>query len=795
MNKRKTSAKKNSRYTADFRKSINKSQKTSWLSKLFSKKSNPDQSPKLDKLVKPRQKPKPKIQRKTQQSNQPKKSKPVLISILLNLSKFLLIMISLPLQLVLWPFKSSLQKLFKVVAVRENLILASFLAVFMLISFRFAQLQIVSADSRFALGNKVNLNNSSFIIPARRGEIYISDFSQNKDNIPVTASQIQFDIFFDGRNLQSLVAKGLDLEKTSLELASRVNLPLNEVRQNLTQEVAKDKPSASVILARNISQEQKQSVEFLRRSDLNKRYNFQHWIGTLEKQTRSYPENKLLAATIGYTPDGLQPTSEIEDRFQSCMDMVRNNRARNTDTGQYIVGSYGLEQKYCSDLGGLNGKQFISASEDSASTQVINGADLHLTIDINIQREAERLLENAVIANTNENGAPKNGSIIVAEVKTGKLLAMASYPYFDPNEFEKYWLENPKAFRNANTSIDYDIGSIMKPLTVAAALNTYQTGVTVDGQLKGVPADFTFTDYGEKGKAYQEINGRTLYVQNADGADYSALGRIGLKAIVRDSINTGIADIVDETGAEQLRQYYKERFKFGEKTLVNLPGDEHGNVTNFDNDIGCPFCWANFGYGQGFTISPLQVIRAYTAIANKGRLVEPYLVEKIEYSDGSVDYHDQPGSSISQPISEQVISESTANLVTGYMQAVIEEGFAGTGRSNPAKVDGYYLAGKTGTAEVNRPYQVLDQYGNPLLDEDDNPILRPCNYECNRKRGIYDHSFVGFGPVRDPEYLIIVKLSEPRPGVNENFSSQTVAPVFSDMMRYTLSYMNVERDY
>jgi cell division protein FtsI/penicillin-binding protein 2 len=159
-------------------------------------------------------------------------------------------MISLPLQLVLWPFKSSLQKLFKVVAVRENLILASFLAVFMLISFRFAQLQIVSADSRFALGNKVNLNNSSFIIPARRGEIYISDFSQNKDNIPVTASQIQFDIFFDGRNLQSLVAKGLDLEKTSLELASRVNLPLNEVRQNLTQEVAKDKPSASVILAR-----------------------------------------------------------------------------------------------------------------------------------------------------------------------------------------------------------------------------------------------------------------------------------------------------------------------------------------------------------------------------------------------------------------------------------------------------------------------------------------------------------------------------------------------------------------
>jgi cell division protein FtsI/penicillin-binding protein 2 len=806
MNQRKTNRSQKSRYTSDYRRNLSQPKKQNPLVGLFNVFKPKPKGPSLDKLVKTQKLSKKEevIKRRSNDSKKTsselpksKKSQPLTgpLGFLWQLLKFLAFMISLPFQLIFFPFKALGKVILNLFTVRENLILASFLTMFLLISFRFAQLQLLSADSQFGLGRKIELNNSSFITAARRGEIYITDLSQNKDNIPLTASQIEFDIFFDGKNLQSNVAKGLDVEEAALEVASRVNLPYTEVRQMFVDEVSKENPSQSVILARNIDQNQKQSIEYLRSSALNRKFSFTSWIGTTEKQTRNYPENKLLAATVGYTPKFPQASSEIESRFRSCLPMVQNNRARGTDTGQYIVGSYGLEQKFCSTLGGLNGKQFTSATEGGENTQVVNGAELHLTIDINLQREAERLLQQAVIANSNENGKPKNGSIIVMEVQTGKMLAMASYPFFDPNEFERYWVENPQAFRNASTSVDYDIGSVMKPITVAAALNTHQSGVVIDGKLKGVPPDYTFPGYGEEGKVYQEINGNQFFIQNADDVSYGPDNSIPLKDIVRDSINTGIADVVDETSAEILRQYYTERFKLGSETLISLPGDEHGNIVNFDNDIGCAFCWANFGFGQGFTVPPLQVARAYTALANKGRLVEPYLVERIEYSDGSVDTINEPGSLISQPEPEQIISESTANLVTQYMQAVIEEGYLGSGEANPAKVDGYYLAGKTGTAEVNRPYQVLDAYGNPLLDENDNPILRPCNFACNSTRGIFDHSFVGYGPVSNPQYLVMVKLSEPRPGVQENFSSETVAPVFSDMMGYTLSYMNVPRDY
>ena len=135
------------------------------------------------------------------------------------------------------------------------------------------------------------------------------------------------------------------------------------------------------------------------------------------------------------------------------------------------------------------------------------------------------------------------------------------------------------------------------------------------------------------------------------------------------------------------------------------------------------------------------------------------------------------------------------------MSAVVNDGFLGNNPS-PARLDKYLVAGKTGTAEVNRPYQKvdsagklmyqerIDQYGQKVLDANGSPVIDPvmvpCNYQCNRERGIYDHSFVGFGPIEDPEYIIMVKLSEPNPGEVRNFSSNTVGKPFKEMMTFAL---------
>jgi cell division protein FtsI/penicillin-binding protein 2 len=475
--------------------------------------------------------------------------------------------------------------------------------------------------------------------------------------------------------------------------------------------------------------------------------------------------------------------------------MIQENQLRGTSGLEYFVGSYGLEQKYCTELGGLNGLQKYGFNRVNESKEVLNGSDLYLTIDKNIQLRAEQILEQAIIEQTNANGSPKDGAIIIMEAKTGKIRGIASYPYFDPNDYEKYWQENPEAFRNAATSVDYDIGSVMKPLTVAVALNTYQSGYAENGDRKGVPPEWGFVDYASTGKPYQELNGNQPDpIRNAKGVSYKAYGKIGLKEIIRDSINTGIADIVDETGARKLREYYEEKFKFGQPTQLSLPGDAHGNTRTFTTDIRCPICYANFGFGQGFTASPLQLVRAYSALANDGFMVEPYLVEKIINKDGTVD----DGTSLNSPIirqrPQQVISSTTSRLVTSYMQSVVQDGYLGREPSS-ARVPGYLIAGKTGTAEVNRPYLQKDAAGNAVLNEKGNPVMVPCSYICNREKGLYDHTFIGYGPAKDPQYIILVKLSEPNPGVVDNFSSSTVGRPFSQMMEFTLNYYGVVKDF
>lgn len=782
---KKTNKTSSNKIKGDYRKLIGQTESKSWFSNLLPKfkKNDKPEALKLGKKARYRLE-----QAKLQDTPVKKKSK--LNQAFLGFIKYIFIA---PIILLFTPFRRMGQVSIGVLSVRSNYIKIAFVIVFLGITFRFAQLQLIGADSTFSLQN-ATASTSGEIVIARRGQIFMQDLSQNKLNIPLTSSQLQIDIFVDAKNLQQLLEKGMNLYDAVLELSSRINLPFKETYDRIKAEITIDKPTSNLVIGRNVSEEQRNYVLYLRSGDLNKQYNFQFWLGLTEKQTRSYPQNKVLASAIGYVPPFSVPESEIKSNLGSCQAMVDENNFRQTSTREYMVGFYGLEQKYCSELGGLNGLRKFGFSDSNSEKNVQNGADLYLTIDQNLQVKAEQILAQAVAETTNQNGAPKDGTVVVMEVKTGKIRAMASYPAYDPNEYQKYWAENPASFRNVATNVSYDTGSVLKPITVAAALNTYQSGYTENNVRKGIDPSFTFIDYNTKGKPYTELDGTTYYIQNANGVSYSKYGKLGIKEIIRDSINTGIADIVDKTGARKLKEYYEQQFKFGQQTAIALPGDSTGNITSFTKDIGCPICYANFGFGQGFNISPIQLMRAYTAIANNGFLVEPYLVEKIAYKDGTVDDGSSLNSIIPKKKQQQVITPTTSKLVTSYMQAMVEEGYLGITKSL-ASVPGYQIAGKTGTAEINRPYVKTDGQGKPVLDEKGQPVMVPCDYSCNRKRGYYDHTFIGFGPVKDPAYMVLVKLAEPNPGQVRNFSSDTVGKPFSQMMQYTLNYAGIPKDF
>lgn len=700
----------------------------------------------------------------------------------------------------IWIFKQIFTYCWKILGFWDVLVRLGFALMFLAIVFQLAQLQIPAfADTVGASpflkildpGEKVDLPKAKIITAAKRGQIFMQNNGQNRENIALTITNKQTDLWFDPKNLKSISQKGLNLEEAALTLSSYLNLPYNQVLETFKKETSAENPRQYAVLQENITPTQINVFNYLITSSLNKDYNFRLWLNVSESQSRSYPQNQLLASTVGYTLPKPVPVSEIEDRFVSCKKMVEKNIEKETNNNSYIVGSYGIEQKYCSELGGVNG------DAGDPKNKVNNGGDVYLTIDENLQKKAEEILLQTIKDTTNENGSPRNGTIIVTNVKTGEIKAMANYPTFDPNSYQDYWdpkspKYNPQAFINVATSDDYDVGSVMKPITVASALNTYESNLIENGERKGVSPNFKFVDYAS-GKIYEETNGNKKYINNSQNISFRAYGRIGLKEIIRDSINTGIADIVDATGARALSSYYEDRFKFGKTTAVNLPGDNHGNIRNFQAEIGCAFCYANFGFGQGFTASPIQLIRAYTALANKGKMVEPHLVKKIVYDDGTIDDGSNPDSSLKKDAPKQIITENTARLVTTYMEAVVDEGYLGVEKTK-FRVPGYSIAGKTGTSEVIRSYPERNSNGEVILNADGEPKQVFCDYVCNRQRGIYDHTFIGYGPSTDPQYIVMIKISEPNRGKVSNFSGATVGPAFAQMMGHTLNYYNVPKD-
>jgi cell division protein FtsI (penicillin-binding protein 3) len=394
--------------------------------------------------------------------------------------------------------------------------------------------------------------------------------------------------------------------------------------------------------------------------------------------------------------------------------------------GDDHIGWTGVEGYYEDELAGRTRQADISnipfdvpAVDDAPE----KGADLVLTID----RDIQYLVEEALAAAIAETGA-ESGDIIVMDPNTGDILAMASYPTFDANNFP---LGDAKLLRNPAISDVYEPGSVMKVITMAAAL-----------QEGSITPDWVYNDEGRYPVG-------SLVIQNWDRR---AHGIVDAETVLVESLNIGAAKLaVEELG---FNSFYNMigAFGFGARTRVDLQGEASGIVRVpgderwSESDLG-----AN-AYGQGISVTSLQMLNAVNVIANGGLLLQPRVVKQVIHGTEVTD--------VETIVLRRVLSEQVAQQVTQMMVAAVERGL-----DDLARVDGYAVAGKTGTAEIPSPVGYLIDQTNV--------------------------SFVGFLPADAPQVSIIVKLNSP---TTNTFASQTAAPVFKALAEKLVTYLEIPTD-
>ena len=348
---------------------------------------------------------------------------------------------------------------------------------------------------------------------------------------------------------------------------------------------------------------------------------------------------------------------------------------------------------------------------------------ISLTIDSTIQFMVEQELDRAMAENN-----PDSITAIVMDPKTGEILAMASRPSYNPNRFWEYPQEN---WKNRAVAFIYEPGSTFKAVIAGAAL---QEAIVTPNQV--------FFDPG-----YVMVSGRRI--QNWSNESY---GAVTFTDIVKKSLNTGFAQVGLSLGAEKM-MHYTRVFGFGERTGIDLPGEEEGILFSADDMRDSDI--ATTAIGQSIAVTPLQLVTAMAAIANGGTLMHPYIVREIRNPDGSV-YEERTPREI-----RRVLEPTVDRTLIGLLEQVVA-----SGGGMKAGVKGYRIAGKTGTAQKIR------------------------RETAGYLEGRYIASFCGFAPVEDPIFTVLVMIDDPRGG--DFYGGQIAAPVASRIFTQLLRYAHVE---
>ena len=534
------------------------------------------------------------------------------------------------------------------------------------LGYRLFQKQILQHASYLAMAENQYIVKQD--VPANRGKIYFSDMFPAATNT----------------RLYQVVAVPKQLGDKN-DIAKKLSTVLGVSEDEIFASINNDKYYA--LIKHRLTEEEGQKVADLKIKGIT----------VLPESIRYYPEGQLASQVLGFV----------------------------NASGD---GKYGLEGYYNDELKGIGGE--IYGEKDtkgrlfdvSSNLTPRNGSDFVLTINHDIQYKTEAVLADAV-----KRYQADSGSIVISDPKTGKILAMANSPTFDPNNYNKIPQDQQQVFNNDSVSDAWEPGSVFKPLIMAAAINEGKVEPDTQGVFSNMVTVNSYEIHTSTDKAY---------------------GRETMTQVLENSDNVAMVWVSEQLGKDLMYKYIKD-LGFGRKTSIELDNENAGDVK--DVKTWSEALRATTAFGQGLTVTPLQLVNAVGAIANKGILTQPYVVDK------TIDYAGKEEPRQQKAIS-QVIKEDTAKKVTDMMVSVVENG-----HGKKAAVAGYKIAGKTGTAQVAKP-------GGGYYDD--------------RHVG----SFVGFAPADDPKFVMLVRLNNPK---NVDWAESSAAPTFGEMADWLLKYFGI----
>lgn len=560
----------------------------------------------------------------------------------------------------------------------------------------------------------------STVIPYQRGNI-----TDCKGTILATSVDV-YNVILDCKVLNSDSA---DIDPTIDALITCFpQLNETDLRNLIT-----DKPKSQYnVLAKKLSYEEIQAFEDMqaaekeasdkKSSDAEKKGKI-NGVWFEKEYQREYPYGSLASAVVGFTTSG-------------------------------NLGMNGVENSYNSVLNGTNGREYGYLNSDSNFEKTVidaqNGNDVTLTIDANIQKIVEDKIaafEEEYRYAAREGAGSKHVGVIVMNPQNAEVLAMANYPNYDssnPRDLSAYYTQEEIDAMDDDAELDalnqlwsnfcitytYEPGSTVKPFTVACGLDTG----TLD-------PNRTFICDG-----YETISGHDIHCVNTNGH-----GLETVEDALKNSCNDALMQMSYDIGPENFSKY-QQIFGFGTKTNIDLPGEARTDSLIYTEDQLSTINLATNSFGQNFNVTMIQVASAFCSIINGGNYYQPHVVKKITDENGNVIQEDNG------TLLKKTVSSSTSELLKQYLYATVSDG---TGKY--AKVPGYSMGGKTGTAQ-----------------------------KLPRGQGNYLVSFIGFAPVDNPQLLVYVVVDEPN--AEEEFHSTFAQEIAKGIFEETLPYLNIYPD-
>lgn len=568
-------------------------------------------------------------------------------------------------------------------------------------------LQIANADYYISQGDK--LITSKRTITAHRGNIYDTNGAPLAANAPLsTVIFSPYDYALAYYDLQKKIknTKGEERRQKLVQELDKMNLETLAVASGVSRETLEQ----AVHLDGTVDLDDPEAVKQALPSGMGSK--------RLVLLNRVAPEMAQRVTMLGFK-GVFRETSEKRYYLQpEPMAQILGYMGYSQDDPPVYGGRTGIEAKYDKKLTGQNGQVLSlravqgSIGDIKELSPMMAGQDIHLTIDSRLQYILYKELEELGRVQS-----ARSSSGMIVDVQTGNVLAMGSWPSFNPNDLSK---RHGASERNRPVLDTFEPGSVVKPLTVAAALESgrYSTRTLID-----------------TGAGSMRLGGYSI----RDGGRY---GVIAMGKLIQKSSNVASAKIALDLPPDAIVNMQR-KFGFGQKTALNLPAESAGVLhTPTAKDVTRRATLA-YGYGQSVTLA--QIAGAYVTLANGGKMNHLRLVKEE-----------------SAPAPEQVISEQHAKDITNMMISVTEKG--GTGMA--AAIDGYYVAGKTGTSRRTNPA------GGYYTDQ-------------------YRNVFAGFAPATSPRFVVVILVEDPRRG---KYAGQTVAPVFAKVMKETLRIYNVPFD-